>query len=535
MSPPPPLIQNRYRLAEHLGKGGMATVYRAVDTTLNRDVAIKLVAATQHDPRFMREAQATAQLNHPHIVTLFDLGTDSGWHYLILEYVAGIDLKQHLSQGPLPLSEVLAIGAQLSDALAYAHSRGFTHRDIKPANILMTPHGAAKLADFGLTLSADEERITADDHIVGTLLYMPPEALTQGTVDHRSDLYALGVVLYEMLTGFPPFADSNSSTAVSNILNHPPPPPQGTHLPDAVEALIMRLLAKNPTERFHSAAEVQETLVRLQTGVHDGRPPASDSIEAERRRMAVLLNETVITQIELLLTQAHAFQQTTRGSAANAIAVLVTLAQQAAQSARDLESRFAPATLDTLGLEPALEALAAQEQRMRGLDVRLSVQRLDARLPTDVELALYRTAQDVLEQAAREGHASRVYIQLRKHGHTLTFTLSDDGHTAEPHPLPTITQRVERMGATLLHTTSEYGGLEIAITLDLAPPPELSERETEVLQLVASGMTNKAIATELYISPRTVKFHLDNAFNKLGVNTRTEAAVLAVQYGLIEG
>lgn len=260
-----------------------------------------------------------------------------------------------------------------------------------------------------------------------------------------------------------------------------------------------------------------------------------EAVEAERRSMARALEETVIAQLNLLLAQASAYEQTLSGGpqARMAVSVLGSLARQVMQQARDLTDSLYPTLLESLGLEPALEALAAQELRARGLAIRLALQRLRERLPPQIELALFRATQEAADRALRQANARRLHIRLEKREDDLYFILADDGIPPAEEPLRATRQRIEGLGGQMSCGRGAMGGLEITIRFDVAPPIDLTEREYEVIRLVAEGMANKEIANALVISPRTVKFHLDNIYSKLGVSTRTEAAIYALRQGWV--
>jgi signal transduction histidine kinase/DNA-binding CsgD family transcriptional regulator len=260
-----------------------------------------------------------------------------------------------------------------------------------------------------------------------------------------------------------------------------------------------------------------------------------EALEAERRRMARELQETVISQLNLMLAQANAYEQTmtNNAQARMAVSVLSTLARQALQQARDLESKLHPMILESLGLEPALESLATQEMRAHGLQVLLSLQRLRERLPVHIELALYRATQDAVERAIRQASASQIYIRLEKRDSEIFFSIADNGFAPSGEVLGLTCQRVEGVGGAVKLNNSVYGGLEFIIRFTMEATIELTEREMEVIRLVAEGRANKEIAAMLYVSPRTVKFHLDNIYSKLGVKTRTEAAIYALRRGWV--
>jgi DNA-binding CsgD family transcriptional regulator len=259
-----------------------------------------------------------------------------------------------------------------------------------------------------------------------------------------------------------------------------------------------------------------------------------DAVEAERRRMAWLLQSNLIDPLNLLLAQASAYEQTLGSHQPTrlALSVLATLARQVLQQARDMEDNLRPTVLDELGLEPALDALASQVRRIRGLQVSLTVERLRDRPPPAIELALFRAAQDAFERAIAEAHAQRMSIRLERRDERLILTLADDGAApAEAEVLRAARRRIVQLGGTVETRVSPHGGLEIAIAIAVAPPAALTPRELDVLQLLAEGLSNKAIAGALGVSPRTINFHLDNLYAKLGVTSRTEAAVYALRQG----
>ena len=258
------VLLNRYRLDAELGRGGMGVVYRAHDTLLERDVAIKVLSntglGTQGRARLLHEAQAAAKLNHPNIVTVYDAGESDGVPFIVMELVSGRSLRD---TGMLTIPQVIDLGRQLCAALEHAHANSIVHRDIKPENILLadTPAPDAslrvKLMDFGLAHSHTATRLTQEGALVGTVFYLAPEqALGQGA-DARADLYSLGVVLYELAAGRLPFTASDPMTIISQHLYAPvtPPSQHRNDIPLALEAVILRLLAKNPDDRFASARE----------------------------------------------------------------------------------------------------------------------------------------------------------------------------------------------------------------------------------------------------------------------------------------
>src|SRR5690349_7456420 len=208
-------LGGRYRLEARIGQGGMSTVYRALDETLQRRVAVKLmnrevVSDSAQLERFRREARAVAQLNHPHIVGVIDAGEDEGRPYIVFEYIEGETLKERIRRGGrLPIPEAVAYAIEIARALGAAHARHIVHRDVKPQNVLIDEEGSCKVTDFGIARTLDEEGLTADGRVLGTTDYVSPEQALGQPVTGQSDLYSLGVVLYEMLTGEVPFRGEN--------------------------------------------------------------------------------------------------------------------------------------------------------------------------------------------------------------------------------------------------------------------------------------------------------------------------------------
>lgn len=282
-----------YRITRKIGAGGMGEVYRAVDTRLGRDVAIKVLSAHHSGSpdiraRFEREARTISLLNHPNICTLYDIGEVSGFNYLVFEFIDGETLSDRLNRGPLSTGELLEIGIQVTEALSRAHSAGIIHRDLKPGNLMLTNSGV-KLLDFGLARPfevagtepvSDETRtaikpLTTFGAIVGTIQYMAPEQLEGKEVDTRTDLFALGCVLYEMATGKRLFDGPNSGAILSAILNTGPERTAelGNFVPAPLEQIICRCLARDPAQRFGSVAELGEELARLKNWVRDEALP----------------------------------------------------------------------------------------------------------------------------------------------------------------------------------------------------------------------------------------------------------------------
>ena len=262
-------LADRYRIERELGSGGMATVYLAHDLRHDRKVAVKVLrpelAAAIGGDRFLAEIKTTANLQHPHILPRFDSGETESFLYYVMPLVTGESLRDRLTrEGQLPLDDVLKITAELSEAVDYAHSQGVVHRDIKPENILFQA-GHASICDFGIARAISEAggvQLTGTGIAVGTPAYMSPEQATGAMVDNRTDIYALGCVVYEMLAGEPPYTGPTAIAILSRRLTEPVPPLNRTRqgMPDSVNAALQRAMARSPADRFRTAAQFTEAL-----------------------------------------------------------------------------------------------------------------------------------------------------------------------------------------------------------------------------------------------------------------------------------
>ncbi|CAN5295278.1 Stk1 family PASTA domain-containing Ser/Thr kinase [soil metagenome] len=272
------VVDNRYKLVEPLGSGGMANVYLAHDEVLARDVAIKVLRDQYADDeefvgRFRREAQSAARLSHPHIVQIYDWGrSGEGAYYIAMEYVPRGTLKDRIRRdGALAPAAAMGVALQISDALSAAHEQGVIHRDIKPQNVLVTRTGDVKVTDFGIARAASSP-VTTTNAVLGTAGYMSPEQATGKPVGPATDLYSLGVVIYEMLTGALPYEADNPITLSMMHVNEPPRSPREANpeVPRALDALTLKLLAKDPEDRYPSAGTLADDLDRIRSGLPAG-------------------------------------------------------------------------------------------------------------------------------------------------------------------------------------------------------------------------------------------------------------------------
>jgi eukaryotic-like serine/threonine-protein kinase len=287
-----PWMLGRYEIVAEIGKGAMGVVYRANDPMLNRTVAIKTInmaeaeaeGVAEYEARFYTEAKAAGGLNHPNVIIIYDIGKSGDLVYMAMEYIEGRELRELLVDGkPLPTVQAVDIAAQIADGLAYAHQHQVVHRDVKPANILITPDGRAKIADFGIARMRTNESRTQTGVIMGSPKYISPEQVVGKRADHRSDIFSLGVILYQSLTGGTPFNGEGLSALMYQITNHEPPPPSSVNaqVPVMLDYIIAKVLAKTPESRYQSAADLANDLRECRVQLEGSRASAA-SLTATR-------------------------------------------------------------------------------------------------------------------------------------------------------------------------------------------------------------------------------------------------------------
>ncbi|MGZ4329056.1 MAG: protein kinase domain-containing protein [Solirubrobacteraceae bacterium] len=315
-------LNGRYRLEARIGSGGMSTVYRALDETLERQVAIKLMnrAVTSDSDqleRFRREARAVAQLSHPHIVGVIDAGEDEGRPYIVFEYVEGETLKERIRRnGRLPIAEAVAYGIEIARALGAAHARHIVHRDVKPQNVLIDDEGSAKVTDFGIARTLDEEGLTADGRVLGTTDYVSPEQALGQDVTGQSDLYSLGIVLYEMVTGEVPFRGENQVAVAMKHVREEVPDVQvrRPEVSSALAAVIDTATAKHRQDRYADDAELiadLEDVLAIETARAGGATGEATSVlrtlpSRARRRIPFRMRHRAVAAILLLVVTSVA-------------------------------------------------------------------------------------------------------------------------------------------------------------------------------------------------------------------------------------
>jgi len=308
------LISGRYELEELVGSGGMSNVFRAHDRLLERTVALKILHEQftrdeDYVERFRREARAVAQLAHPNIVTVIDRGEQDGRQYIVFEYVDGQNLKELTAGGPLDPREAIGLALQVARALSFAHERGLVHRDVKPQNVLLNDDGQAKVTDFGIARSLDVHGVTQTGTVLGTSDYIAPEQARGQKVDPKTDIYSLGAVLYELLTGDVPFKGDNFVAVAMRHVNEPPPSvlDRRPDCPLRLDLAIQRAMAKDPEERFGSmdefCAELEACLAELDGRGGEGAtmivPPQPKPRRAKRPRQQIRIPWTPVLLVLL--------------------------------------------------------------------------------------------------------------------------------------------------------------------------------------------------------------------------------------------
>ena len=275
----------RYVIQAEIGRGAMGVVYKATDSVLERTVAVKTVnmtleqeGADRYEARFYQEARSAAALNHPNIVVVHDVGKSGDVAFMAMEYIEGVELRTLMAEGQrVATPQAVAIAAQIAEGLAYAHQRGVVHRDIKPANIMVMPNGPVKITDFGIARRRAASELTQTGMLLGSPKYMSPEQVIGKRADHRSDIFSLGVILYEMLCGAAPFSGENVTALMYQTVNFVPPPPSSINpaVPQMLDFIVAKMLAKPVEERYQDAAEAARDLRECERQLAGASAPPS--------------------------------------------------------------------------------------------------------------------------------------------------------------------------------------------------------------------------------------------------------------------
>ena len=494
-------LRNRYEVKELLGEGSTATVYKALDRRLGREVALKVLLPHVRDTvrkRFFQEATAVAQLNHPNIMAIYDMDEDGDVHFLVVEYVEGDSLTSYI---PSPPEVVVDLGRQIALALHYAHDRQIIHRDIKPANIKVTAGGQAKIMDLGLALPKDAKRVTTDGMIIGTPAYLSPEQAQGFTLDYRTDIYSLGVVLYEMAAGQLPFASDEIPVLLMQHVKQPPPPPRliVPNLPVSLEAVILKTLEKNPVRRFQTCGALAQALTAsLRAEQHEAptqptspvRPELSSSNLPETRaplRVLVADDHTMLRKTLINFLAQHD--------------ELMVIGE-----AGDGESALSQA----LSLLPDVLLLDLNMPIRGGLEILPDVRR---QAPNVKVLVLTGRDEDwYITQALRAG----------AHGYMLKSA-------SETDLLDGINKVVQG------HLVLGQGVAEKVVSgmLNRGEVGKLTDSERQLLLLVAGGYDNEAIAERMGLPMPAVIETLAKAIDKMKARDRHAAALQALRQGYI--
>jgi len=499
-------LNGRYQILAHIGEGATAAVYLGRDQLLQRDVAIKVLLPHVKEStraRFFQEATAAAQLNHPNIMALYDMGKDDTRDYLVVEYIEGESLTQYV---PCRVDLLMALGLQIARALHYAHEREIIHRDIKPANIKVTPAGQVKIMDLGLALPRDATRVTAPGMVIGTPAYISPEQAQGQELDRRTDIYSLGIVLYEMATGQLPFnADDITALLLQHVQQQPPPPRLANpDLPPSLEAIILKTLEKKRERRFQTAEGLAEAL--------ESTLPLRETGEATQAR-------------------PPEFQRTQRtdrlvdGSRSPKRIIKVVMADDHVLLRRALAS-YLEANEDFLVLA---EASNGDQALARTLELHPDILLLDLNMPVRSGLEILpeirKQAPDV-KVLVLTGRDDDIYIMraLRAGAHGYLLKSTDEQKLLEAIRKVVLDDEIVLGKGIAGKIVSGMLNSEV---------PQLTETEQTVLLHVAAGFDDETIANKLDVGMTRMIEIMARIMNKLRVRDRNVAALLALRDGLI--
>jgi DNA-binding NarL/FixJ family response regulator/tRNA A-37 threonylcarbamoyl transferase component Bud32 len=492
------VFRNRYEVLKLLGEGSTATVYLVHDRRLNRQVALKVLLPHVRESvqrRFVQEATAAAQLSHPNIMLLFDVLDDDGMNMLVVEYVEGDTLSDRV---PSPPEQVVSMGRQIALALHHAHERDIIHRDVKPANIKITPEGQIKIMDLGLALPREAKRVTAAGMIIGTPAYLSPEQAQAQPLDRRTDIYSLGVVLFELATGELPFSQDDIPALLLQHVKDQPPMPRSINpaIPPALESVIMKALEKNPARRFQTA----EAMAAALDAVY--RRSDTAPLDAERAQSATGSTQParpVRASLRIMLADDHTILRKSLAGFLSEQDGLMIVGEAADGDA---------AVSAALDLQPDVLLLDLNMPRRSGME---ALPELRRRIPNMKILIL-------------TGRDEEFYIMqaLRLGAHGYMLKSSEEGDLVDG------IFKVAQGGMVLGSGVAEKV-ISGAVRINDRP----TEDERQLLLLVAAGLDNDDIAARLRMPLMDVIESLARVMDKMGARDRNAAALTAIRRGYV--
>ncbi len=513
------LIAGRYQLGPSIGAGATGSVYRGVDMSTGEKIAVKelrpelIASMPELLERFRREGEALRKLNHPNIVKVLSTVDEDEGHYIVMEFVGGGSLADLIAQQSLlPVDRAVAIALELSDALARAHHLNILHRDIKPGNVLLAEDGTPRLTDFGLARLGNYPALTSIGSILGTFHYISPEVCYNQKVDERSDIWSFGVVLYEMLTRELPFTGDTPYEIIQSILNQPLPDLtwRRADIPAPLVTLIGKMLMKDAPVRIASVRQVGADLEMIQKNL---KSPSGGSVEARRPPSTVHstpASPQLPRKIRALIVDDHAVvRQGLRTFLELQDDIEVVGEGSDGHQAVGLANQFHPDVVLLDLVMPQMDGIEATRQIL-------------ACCPgTHVLILTSFGEDDKVFPAIRAG--AQGYLLKDIDPNELVQAVRDASQgKAQLHP--------EIAKKLMSAVAANQPGKE-------SPSPvsslgNLTEREEEVLRLIARGLTNREIAEKMVISEKTVKTHVSNLLGKLGLEDRTQAAIWAFKHNL---
>lgn len=489
-------LRKRYEVTKNLGEGSTATVYLALDTRLDREVALKVLLPHVRETarkRFFQEARAAAKLNHTNIMSIHDVDEEGGTPFLVVEYVEGDSLAKYV---PAEIEKVVDLGVQIARALHYAHEHGVIHRDIKPANIQVTPQGQVKIMDLGLALPPEAQRVTAHGMVIGTPAYLSPEQAQGLELDRRTDIYSLGVVLFEMATGKLPFNADDIGALLLQQVKQPAPPPRSmnANIPPSLENVILKALEKKPDRRYQTADALANALSAVITPHGDTGPLP----EVSHTRTATMQFRG--RTIRVYLADDHQILRHTLASFLEQNDDIVIVGEAA-----DGETAWR----QTIALLPDVLVLDLNMPGMGGLEV---LPKIRKEAPSVKVLVL-------------TGREENWYIVQALRAGANGYIMKSGGEDELLNGIRNVMQGQLVLGQGVAEKMVEG--------MTQNPTAALNETERQVLLYVAAGYTNEEIARAINLSLPSLIEALARCMNKLDAQDRNAAALKALKLGYI--